>query len=128
MCLPISDGVRQLLELGVDVDAPFREGEGYFGIAPNSTALHVAAWRMRPATVTFLLERGASVTAKDAEGRTPLMLAVRACVDSYWAERRTPDSVEALLRAGAPTKGVAYPSGYAAVDDLLRSHGARAGA
>ena len=27
---------------------------------------------------------------KDANGRTPLALAVRACVDSYWTGRRSP--------------------------------------
>jgi ankyrin repeat protein len=117
-------GVRQLLDLGVDVNARHAEGDGYFGVAKNSTALHSAAWRARPATVKLLLERGALVDAKDANGRTPLMLAVQACVNSYWAEWRTPESVEALLRAGASVSGVTFPSGYAEVDELLRKAGA----
>jgi hypothetical protein len=47
------------------------------------------------------------------------MLAVRACVDSYWAGRRSPESVKALLDAGARVTGFAIPSGYADVDALL---------
>jgi ankyrin repeat protein len=69
----------------------------------------------------LLLERGASVNARDEKGRTPLQLAVRACVDSYWADRRSPESVEALLGSGASSDGVPLPTGYDAIDTLLRS-------
>jgi len=117
-------GVRRLLELGVDVAAPFAEGDGYFGVARNSTALHVAAWRARHDVVRLLVERGAPVDARDGDGRTPLALAVKACVDSYWTRLRAPDSVRALLDAGASARGVPYPCGYAEADDLLRRHGA----
>jgi ankyrin repeat protein len=119
-----TEGVRQLLDLGVDVNALTEEGDPYFDIAKKSTALHSAAWRAWPGTVKLLLERGAAVNALDAKGRTALMLAVRACVDSYWKQRRTPESVEALLKKGAAVRGVEYPSGYAEVDELLRAHGA----
>jgi ankyrin repeat protein len=73
--------------------------------------------------VKLLIERGAPVDVKDGKGRTPLALAVKACVDSYWTERRTPETVEALLRAGASASGARYPSGYEEVDALLRTHG-----
>src|SRR5580704_9637777 len=94
------------------------DGDPCFDIAKNSTALHSAAWRAWPSTVKLLLARGASVNVVDGKGRTALALAVRACVDSYWKERRTPESVEHLLEAGATIDGVEFPCGYAAVDLL----------
>lgn len=117
-----TDGVRRLLDLGADVKTLFKEGEGYFDIAPNSMAIHVAAWRANHATLKFLIQRGSPIDVPDGKGRTPLALAVKACVDSYWTERRSPESVEALLRAGARVSEVRFPSGYAEVDALLRSY------
>jgi ankyrin repeat protein len=116
-----TDGIRRLLDLGVVVTALY-EGDGYWDVAPNSTALHVAAWRAQHATVKLLIERGVPVDVPDGKGRTPLALAVRACVDSYWSERRSPESVDALLRAGASVTSVPFPSGYEDVDELLRQH------
>jgi ankyrin repeat protein len=116
-------GVGQLLDLGVSAGALFEEGDGYWDIARNSTALHVAAWRAEHETVRLLIERGAPADLPDGKGRTPLVLAVRACVDSYWAERRSPVSVELLLCAGVSVHGVRYPSGYAEVDRLLAAQG-----
>src|SRR5256712_2009442 len=113
-------GVRHLLDLGVPVTALY-EGDGYFDIAQDSTALHVAAWKGVPPTVQLLIERGAPIDAKDGKGRTALALAVKACVDSYWTYRRTPETVRALLEAGAPASGVAGPPGYAEVDELVRA-------
>ena len=104
-----TEGVRHLLDLGADVAAVDEEGDGYWGIAKKSTALHVAAWRARHATVKLLVERGAPVDVSDGKGRTPLMLAVRACVDSYWRDRRSPESVAALLAAGASVENVVIP-------------------
>lgn len=117
-----TSGVRLLLDLGVPVTAVYGEGDGYFDIAPRSTALHVAAWRAHPAVVQLLIDRGAPVDVPGGRGRTPLALAVRATVDSYWTGRRSPDSVRALLAAGASTAGVPYPSGYAEADELLEPH------
>ena len=119
-----TDGVRILLGLGVPVTALYEGGDGYFDIAKNSTALHVAAWRAWHGTVKFLIDSGAPIDVLDGKGRTPLALAVRACVDSYWSYRRSPESVQALLDAGASVSGVTFPCGYDAVDNLLRSHGA----
>jgi ankyrin repeat protein len=115
------EGVRMLLDLGVPVAAHYA-GDPYFDIAKDSTALHVAAWKAWPKTVKLLIERGANVNAQDAKGRTPLMLAVKACVDSYWTNRRSPESAEALLKAGASISDVDYPCGYAEVDELLKSY------
>lgn len=117
-----ADGLRCLLEVGANVSALYKEGDPYFDIAKHSTALHVAAWRAWTPAVKSLLERGAPVNARDGRGRTPLALAVKACVDSYWTDRRSPDSVKALLDAGATTIGIKIPSGYDEVDELLRKH------
>jgi ankyrin repeat protein len=122
-----TDGVKHLPDLGVNTTSPYKEGDGYFGIARDSMAIHVAAWRANHATVKLLIERGSPVDAPDGRGRTPLALAVRACVDSYWTDKRSPESVEALLRAGASVNGIDFPSGYTEVDELLRQSTNRSG-
>jgi ankyrin repeat protein len=115
-------GLRNLLDIGVNVAALYREGDPYFEIAKDSMVLHVACWRAWPAAVKELIARGAPVNAADGKGRTALALAVKACVDSYWKDRRSPESVEALLLAGASVSGIEVPSGYDDVDELLRQH------
>jgi ankyrin repeat protein len=115
------DGLRTLLDLGVPVDAPWPEGDPYFEMPRNSAALHYAAWRAHHDIVRELIARGANVNATDARNRTPLQLAVKACVDSYWMRRRQPDSVAALLQAGATKQGIKLPTGYDAIDALLMS-------
>jgi ankyrin repeat protein len=114
-------GVSLLLDRGLPVDAPYAHRDAYFDITPTSTALHVAAWRASHDVVDVLVSRGADVDAVDGRGRTPLMLAVRACVDSYWMAHRSPRSVERLLGAGASRRGVPIPCGYPAVDALFGS-------
>jgi ankyrin repeat protein len=114
-----TEGVRLLLDLGVNVSTPCGDGDNYFDITKDATALHVAAWRARHDTLRLLLARGAEVNRLDSKGRSPLALAIRACVDSYWMSRRTPESVEALLAAGASTEGIEFPTGYNDVDVLL---------
>jgi len=115
-------GVTCLLDLGVSVNTPFAEGDGYFGTPPDSLAIHVAAWRIQPAIVRFLLERGAYVDQADGNGNTPLMLVVKASTGSYWTGRRSVDPVAALLEAGASTDRVPFPSGYEEADVLLEKY------
>ena len=121
-------GVADLLDLGVDVMARSGRGDGYWGLADASTALHVAAWRAQHEVVRLLIERGADVHAVDAAGVTPLARAVKACVDSYWKDRRSPESIAALLHAGAATDGLHLPTGYDAADALIASARKAAGA
>lgn len=113
------EGVRCLLDLGVPVSAVHGAGDAYWEVTKGTTALHNAAWRAQHELVRELIARGAPVGAPDSEGRTPLALAVRACVDSYWTRRRRPDSVRALLAAGARPDGINLPTGYEAIDALL---------
>ena len=67
----------------------------------------------------FLLDRGAPVDATDGAGRTALVVAIRACVASYWSDRRQTDSIAALIAAGADTSSIALPSGYDEADRLI---------
>jgi len=113
------EGVRCLLDLGVSPSALWPDGDPYWGITKDSTALHVAAWRAHHDVVQELIARGTPIHALDAKGRTALALAVKACVDSYWQYRRKPDSVAALLTAGAETTGIELPTGYSDIDDLI---------
>ena len=110
-------GCRLLIELGVDVNATY-DGDPYWDLAPGSTALHVASWKGVASTVKLLIELGAIYT-RDGRGRTPLQLAVKACVDSYWTARRTPETIRALLDAGADPREVTVPTGYHEADVLL---------
>jgi hypothetical protein len=116
-----TNGVRNLLDLGVNITSLYKEGDGYFGTARDSMAIHVAAWRANHATLKLLIERGSPVDVVDGKGNTPLALAVRACVDSYWSDRRSPESVDALLQAGASVEGIHLPTGYHEVDELIRA-------
>ncbi len=116
------EGVRCLLDLGVSADALWPEGDPYWELTRDSTSLHVAAWRAHHDVVRELIARGAPVQATDVRGRTALALAIKACTDSYWKYRRQPDSVAALLVAGATLEGIEVPTGYDAIDQLLRRH------
>jgi ankyrin repeat protein len=116
-----AEGIKRLLDLGVKTNALY-SGDAYFGIPKDSTALHVAAWRGESEAMKALIERGAPVNALDGAGLTALQLAVRACVESYWKRRRTPEWVEPLLKAGASLDGVEIPCGYAEVDELLKEY------
>ena len=113
------EGLRTLLEVGIPVDALWREGDPYWDLTRDSTALHSAAWRAHHDVVRELIARGAGVNVTDARGRTALQLAVKACIDAYWMRRRQPDSVAALLAAGATKEGIRLPTGYDAIDALL---------
>ncbi len=115
-------GVERLINLGVPVDARSVHGDGYFGLPMMSTALHSAAWRGRPTVVKLLISRGADVNAKSGTGLTPLQLASKATVDSYWAGSRTTESIEALLDAGASMDGIKVPTGYDEADEIFRRH------
>lgn len=112
-------GIGRILALDIQVDTPYVSGDGYFGIPKNSTALQIAAWRGAHDAVKTLINNGADVNAKDTNGNTPLSLAIRACTDSYWMDGRKPDSIAALISAGAKKEGIILPTGYDEADRLF---------
>jgi ankyrin repeat protein len=116
-----ADGMRRLLALGVAPTALY-SGDGYFDIPRASTALHVGAWRGQHDAVRLLIAAGTPVNALDGNSHTALQLAIRAATDSYWTSRRTTESIEALLKAGALPAGITLPTGYIEADELLQKY------
>lgn len=105
---------RYFLDQGVAVSG---------GTATGMNALHWAVNRGQPATVRLLLERGAPLEARSMYDGTALGTAVWSAVNESRAGH--PAIIEELLRAGARVSDAGYPSGDAAIDELLAKHGAR---
>lgn len=82
--------VKLLFELGGDMQKPDRYG---------STPLHTAAEFFRPKIVSFLIEKGANVNAKNDMGRTPLVAALATCRNINIAQAA--EISEMLLKAGS---------------------------
>ena len=109
--LPAGDeaGVSALVDAGT-IDVDLRVGKG-----PNSqhTLLHWAAYRDQRTLAEALLERGADRTLRDAQGRTPVELAL---------ESGHTDAAEAFLAGGVgllalgggseETEGAAQAAGW----------------
>ena len=108
--------VKLMLDLGFPVAHPERS-HGY-------TPLHNAAWAGSGDLVELLIARGHPVDIRDpAYDATPLGYALHDCL----VEKRHPEGefarvVKALVEAGSPLKGVKYPTGHAAVDEVLRPY------
>lgn len=110
------DAVELMLDVGFTIDHPERS-HGY-------TPLHNAAWAGSGDLVDLLIARGHPVDVVDpVYNATPLGFALYDCL----VEKRHPEGefarvVEALLHAGSPLIGIKYPTGDAAVDDVLRGY------
>jgi ankyrin repeat protein len=113
-------GVRLLLDLGFDINSRTNAGA-----SPADTALHVAVWHERLATVKLLIERGAPLEATNGHDETPLAVAVRSLVEiSEWTPHSSVEIVAALLGAGALVDSVKrFPSGSVEADKLLGQFG-----
>ncbi|HEX7363345.1 MAG TPA: ankyrin repeat domain-containing protein [Bryobacteraceae bacterium] len=110
------DAVKLMLDLGFPVAHPERN-HGY-------TPLHNAAWAGSGDLVELLITRGHPVDIRDPMyNATPLGYALYDCL----VEKRYPQGefarvVKALLEAGSPLTGVKYPTGDAAVDEVLHAY------
>jgi ankyrin repeat protein len=93
------DAVRLLLDLGFDVNVARTEPRWRVG----ETALHVAAWRGRAATVRLLIDRGARLEATMHSGHTPLdMVLLGLSQPSEWTPNDDAVPIAKMLRdAGA---------------------------
>ena len=110
------DAVKLMLDLGFPVAHP-EHSHGY-------TPLHNAAWEGSGDLVELLISRGHPVDIRDPRyDATPLEYALYDCL----VEKRHPEGefarvVKALLEAGSSLKGVKYPTGDAAVDEVLHAY------
>ena len=110
------DAVKLMLDVGFPVAHPERN-HGY-------TPLHNAAWAGSGALVELLITRGHPVDIRDSgHNATPLGYALYDCL----VEKRHPEGefarvVKALLEAGSPLEDETYPTGDAAVDEVLRAY------
>jgi len=90
-----TEGVRILLDLGFDI-----ESQATHPGSRGNTALHLAVWRERLETVKLLIARGASMTARNPGGLTPLMLAERAQTEmSEWTPHESTAVLEEVRKA-----------------------------
>jgi hypothetical protein len=110
------EAVKLMLDLGFPVAHPERS-HGY-------TPLHNAAWAGSGDLVELLISRGHPVDIRDPVYHAlPLGWALHDCL----VEKRHPEGefarvVKALLEAGSPLEGVKYPTGDAAVDEVLHAY------
>src|SRR5689334_18253312 len=108
--------VKLMLDLGFPVAHP-EHSHGY-------TPLHNAAWAGSGDLVDLLISRGHPVDIRDSGyDATPLGYALHDCL----VEKRHPEGefarvVKALVEAGSPLRGVKYPTGHLAVDEVLRPY------
>jgi len=90
-----TEGVRILLDLGFDI-----ESQATHPGSRGNTPLHLAVWRERLDTVKLLISRGASLTAKNPGGLTPLMLAEQAQTEmSEWTPHESSAVLEEVRKA-----------------------------
>jgi ankyrin repeat protein len=110
------DAVKLMLDLGFPVAHP-ENSHGY-------TSLHNAAWQGSGDLVELLIARGHPVNIRDpGYDATPLQYALYDCL----VEKRHPEGEFArvarlLLEAGSSVTGVKYPTGDAAIDEILRPY------
>jgi hypothetical protein len=93
--------------------------------ADEMTGLHWAAGRGHLEVVRLLTERDAPLEARNRWGGTVLDSTVYFAFHDSAGWERHAAALELLLAAGADVRTATYPTGNAAVDELLERHGAR---
>lgn len=110
----VDQRIVNLVEVGVDLDASFDEGEGY-------TAVHFAAWDGKDKILAYLIEVGAKVDLVGEDGYSPLLLAVagghHACVELLLengadVNRRVNDSNIYFSKQGGTPLTVSFINGF----------------
>jgi hypothetical protein len=110
------DAVKLMLDLGLPVAHP-ENSHGY-------TPLHNAAWQGSGDLVELLIARGHPVNIRDpGHSATPLQYALHDCL----VVKRHPEGefariIKLLLEAGSSVAGIKYPTGDAAVDEVLHPY------
>jgi hypothetical protein len=110
------EAVKLMLDLGFPVAHP-EPSHGY-------TPLHNAAWQGSGDLVELLIARGHPVNIRDSRyDATPLQYALYDCL----VEKRHPEGefarvTKSLLEAGSSIEGIKYPTGDAAVDEILQPY------
>jgi ankyrin repeat protein len=94
------EAVKLCVELGMDVNAVNSMG---------LTALHGAANRGSDEIIRYLVQRGARVDVKDAEGRTPLTWAEGVFLATHPA-RPKPTSIELLKQLASTSASAPAPA------------------
>ena len=94
------EAVKLCVELGMDVNAVNSMG---------LTALHGAANRGSDEIIRYLVQQGAKVDVKDAEGRTPLTWAEGVFLATHPA-RPKPSSIELLKQLASTSSSAAAPA------------------
>lgn len=110
------EAVKLMLDLGFPVAHPERS-HGY-------TPLHNAAWAGSADLVELLIARGHPVNIRDpGYSATPLGYALHDClVEKRHPEGEFPRVIKALLEAGSSRDDVKYPTGDAALDEVLSAY------
>jgi ankyrin repeat protein len=87
---------------GVDFNRPSRV-QGYFAQGTPLHALAAGAYFWNIDALEYLIKAGADIESRNANGETPLMVAVSAdALDGFWKE----DSIRVLLKHGANPNAV----------------------